>query len=153
MPAIRSRHLQRIIEITPAPAVIEDFPLKHIKITLAILNDKDKTTGEIKKRVFATSMHLDENDVNLSYKLFYLYSKRWGIETSYRVQKHSFRGKTTSKNYIIRLFYFMFSVLLYNLWILADILLQLQLYGYIKNEHIIKSKYFGTLLMIIDPGG
>jgi len=153
MPAIKSMHLQRIIEITPAPAVIEDFPLKHIRITLAILNDKDKITGEIKKRVFATNMHLDENDVNRSYRLFNLYSKRWGIETSYRVQKHSFRGKTTSKNYIIRLFYFMFSVLLYNLWILADILLQLHVFGYVKDEHMIKSKFFSLLLMTIDPGG
>jgi len=153
IPAIRSKHLKRIIDITPAPSVIEDYPLKHIKINLILLEDRDKITGEKIKRVFATNIHFDENDVNLSDRLFNLYSKRWGIETSYRVKKHSFRGKTTSKTYIIRLFYFMFSVLLYNLWILADILLQLHLYGYVKNKHILKSKYFGTLLMIIDPGG
>jgi putative transposase len=147
IPAIQSKHLNRIIEIIPAPKVIEDYTLKHIKINLIILEDKEKI-----KRVFATNLHFDENDVNLSDRLFKLYSKRWGIETSYRVKKHSFRGKTTSKTYIIRLFYFLFSVLLYNLWILADILIQIHLYGNINNEHILKSKYFGTLLMIIDPG-
>jgi len=139
MPAIQTSHLKRIVDVTPAPSVIEDFPLKHIKINLIILEDTHRITGEKIKRVFATNMHFDENDVNLSDRFFYLYSKRWGIETSYRVKKHSFRGKTTSKTYIIRLFYFMFSVLFYNLWILADILLQLHVFGYVKDRHILKS--------------
>jgi putative transposase len=82
-----------------------------------------------------------------------LYSKRWGIETSYRVKKHSFRAKTTSKNYYIRLFYFLFSVLMYNLWILCDILIWLHLFGFIGEDHKITSKFFGTILIIIDPGG
>jgi putative transposase len=91
--------------------------------------------------------------VAVSERLFLLYSKRWGIETSYRVKKHSYLPKTTSKNYLVRLFYFMFSVLLYNLWILADILIWLALFGEIKEDHLITSKYFGTVLYTIDPGG
>lgn len=74
------------------------------------------------KRAFATNEEYNENDVNLAERLFDLYGRRWGVETSYRVKKHSYLPKTTSKNYLIRLFYFMFSALLYNLWILADIL-------------------------------
>ncbi len=115
--------------------------------------DKDKITGETVKRVFATNISFDENDAKLAERLLMLYSKRWGIETSYRVKKHSFRGKTTSKDYKIRLFYFMFSVLLYNLWILADILIWLHLYGVVGDDHLVTSKYFGTMLMVIDPGG
>ena len=145
--------MKRIVDVTPAPSVIEDFPLKHIKINLVILEDTHKITGERIKKVFATNIHFDENDVNLSDRFFNLYSKRWGIETSYRVKKHTFRGKTTSKTYIIRLFYFMFSFLFYNLWILADILLQLHVFGYVKDRHILKSKFFSLLLMTIDPGG
>jgi IS4 transposase len=82
-----------------------------------------------------------------------LYSKRWGIETSYRVKKHSFRGKTTSKDYRIMLFYFLFSVLLYNLWILCDVLMWFHLFGKVEDNHLVTSKYFGTILMSIDPGG
>jgi len=82
-----------------------------------------------------------------------LYGKRWGIETSYRVKKQSFLAKTTSKNYQIRIFYFLFSVLLYNLWLLADILVWLALFGYVKDDHLITSKYFGTILYTIDSGG
>ena len=51
------------------------------------------------------------------------YSRRWQIETGYRVKKHGFRGKTSSKKYIIRYIYFMLSVILYNFWILINELL------------------------------
>jgi IS4 transposase len=51
------------------------------------------------------------------------------------------------------LFYFLFSVLLYNLWILADILIWLHLHGIIGDNHLVTSKYFGTILIAIDPGG
>ena len=101
--------------------------------------------------MFVIIEHFDEHDVNLTERLFLLYRKRWGIETSYRVKKHSYLPKTTSKNYLVRLFYFMFSVLLYNLWILADILIWLALFGVIKESHLLTSKYFGTVLYMIDP--
>ena len=38
-----------------------------------------------------------------------MYSKRWGIETGYRNLDHDFKAKTTTRNYHIRLFYFLFS--------------------------------------------
>ncbi len=56
-----------------------------------------------------------------------MYSKRWGIETGYRVKKKEGLVRTTSRNYKIRYFYFMFSVLLYNIWILTSLLVALEL--------------------------
>jgi hypothetical protein len=47
----------------------------------------------------------------------------------------------------------MFSVLLYNLWILADILIWLALFGMVEKNHLITSKYFGTVLYTVNPGG
>lgn len=44
---------------------------------------------------------------------------RWGIETSYRVAA-DFRAKTTSKSYSVRLFYYLYSHLLYNVYILTN---------------------------------
>ena len=102
--------------------------------------------------MIATNQDFDENDVGLANRLFMLYSKRWGIETSFRVKKHSYRPKTTSKNYVIRLFYFLLSVLLYNLWILADVLLWLSLVGVVKETHLITSHLFGDELFDVDPG-
>jgi putative transposase len=152
MPCTHISTVKSLLEFTPAPAVITDFVMADITFNLVILqetNDDDKPL----KYVFATNEYFNENDGNLTKRLFLLYGKRWGIESSYRVKKQSFLPKTTSKSYLIRLFYFMFSVLLYNLWILADILIHLALFGIIKDDHLLTSKYFGTVLYTIDPGG
>ncbi len=148
IPCSANSRIKRLLEIMPSPAVINDYEMENCVFNVVIINDE-----EGKKRAFATNEIFDENDISLAKRLFLLYSKRWGIETSYRVKKQSFLPKTTSKNYQIRIFYFLFSVLLYNLWLLADILIWLALFGYVKEDHLITSKYFGTVLYTIDPGG
>lgn len=148
IPCSANSRIKKILEIITSPAVINNYEMENSIFNVVIVNDENKD-----KRAFATNENFDENDVNLAERLFILYGKRWGIETSYRVKKQSFLPKTTSKNYQIRIFYFLFSVLLYNLWLLADILICLSLFGYIKEDHLITSKYFGTVLYTIDPGG
>jgi len=152
MPGKKQDNIQDLMKITPFPSVITGFVLKDVKLNLVFLEEKLKD-GKKVKRVFATNEEYDEKDVDLLERLFDIYGKRWGIETSYRVKKHSYLPKTTSKNYYIRLFYFMFSILLYNLWILADVLLWLALFGKVEEDHLITSKLFGTMLYTVDPGG
>lgn len=50
------------------------------------------------------------------------YKRRWGIETGFRVQGNA-EAKTTSTQYVLRLLYQMTSVLLYNVWQYANLLL------------------------------
>ena len=152
MPCSQYSTVRDILKITSAPSIITDFEMKDVTFNLVIVEEEGES-GKKEKRAFATNETFEENDVRLAERLFLLYGKRWGIETSYRVKKHSYLPKTTSKNYLIRLFYFMFSVLLYNLWILADILIWFAVYGVVKENHLITSKYFGTVLYTIDPGG
>jgi putative transposase len=152
MPATKISTVKDVIELTPVPSVITGFKMKDITFNLVII-EEELENGQRVKRAFATNEEYRENDVNLAERLFLQYGKRWGVETSYRVKKHSYLPKTTSKNYLIRLFYFMFSVLLYNLWILADILIWLALFGVVKEDHLVTSKLFGTILYTIDPGG
>ena len=47
----------------------------------------------------------------------------WGIETSYRVED-GFEAKTTSRNFTLRVIYFMLSIILYNSWILTRVEVQ-----------------------------
>jgi putative transposase len=154
MPATKIPTVKDVLEITIAPRIVTDFKMKDITFNLVII-EEELENGEKEKRAFATNEEYNENDVNLAERLFILYGKRWGIETSYRVKKHSYLPKTTSKNYQIRLFYFMFSVLLYNMWILADILIWLALFGVVEEDHLVTSKLFGTILYTInlDSGG
>jgi hypothetical protein len=69
--------------------------------------------------IFATNLKVDCKNVLL---LSEGYRKRWGIETGYRVKKEV-KGKTCSPNYVIRVLFQMLSILLYNLWVLCNILL------------------------------
>lgn len=152
MPATKIPTVQDVLEIAPAPSIITDFEMKDITFNLVIVEEELEDEQKI-KRAFATNEEYNKNDVNLAERLFDLYGRRWGIETTYRVKKQSYLPKTTSKEYLIRLFYFMFSVLLYNLWILADILIWLALFGVVKEDHLVTSKLFGTILYTIDSGG
>ena len=148
MPCTANERIKRILEVVPSPTVIKDYEMKNTTFNVVVVSDEFNV-----KRAFATNIEFNENDVGLAERLFNLYSKRWTIETSYRVKKHSFRPKTTSKNYFIRLFYFLFSALMYNLWLLADILICLAMLGFYDGKHIITSKYFGNILVLADPGG
>lgn len=55
------------------------------------------------------------------------YRRRWHIENQYKTIKNEFLAATSSKDYRVRLFYFAFACLLYNIWRLTDFLLQLEL--------------------------
>lgn len=147
IPCSANSRIKKILEVMPSPSIIGDYEMENSSFNVVLVEDEDGN-----KRAFATNEHFDENDVNLAKRLFQLYSRRWGIETSYRIKKHTFLPKTTSKNYFVRLFYFLFSVLLYNLWILADVLVFLAVLGFVKDDHLVSSKLFGTILYTTNPG-
>ena len=77
---------------------------------------------------------------------YQLYHKRWGIETSYRNLDNDFKPRTTTRNYNIRAFYFLFSCCLYNLWVLTNICVSLTLYGRVSDKPIITAKLFAVIL-------
>jgi len=81
--------------------------------TVAFMTNKDVKAGTETERKYTKSV-IDR------------YSRRWGIENSYKTIK-DFLAWTTSKDYTVRLFYFGFAVLLYNMWLLVDLLVQLSL--------------------------
>lgn len=46
------------------------------------------------------------------------YEARWGIETGYRVKKWEFRAKTCSESVIVRFFFILLAIILFNIWTL-----------------------------------
>jgi hypothetical protein len=54
------------------------------------------------------------------------YARRWEIENSYKSIK-DFLTWTTSRNTAVRVFYFGFAVILYDMWLLVDLLIQVNL--------------------------
>ncbi len=66
---------------------------------------------------FYTNMDVNENNVR---ELAELYRNRWGIENGY-LEKKDIKERTHSPDMKIRYFLFFFSVLLYNLWLLINL--------------------------------
>ena len=94
----------------------------------------------------------------MSHYFYKWYGERWGIETGFRIKANDLRAKTTSRNYKLRLFYFLFSTMLYNLWVLTNIIVSISLYDKIHEEPIITVKRFANFLFkvkqdYVDPGG
>ena len=122
--------------------LIENFEIgrgeEKAVVNLILVDDEEGI-----KRAFITNFYIPEQ---LAHYLYTFYSRRWGIETSYRQLDHDFKAKTTSKNYHIRLFYFLFSVCLYNLWVLVNICVSLALYGRLSEKPLLTSKLFAVIL-------
>jgi hypothetical protein len=76
--------------------------------------------------VFATNLRVGPEEAESFCRR---YSRRWQIENEYKSIKNDFLAKTSSKDYRVRLFYFVFAVLLYNIWRLTDFLLKASVDG------------------------
>jgi hypothetical protein len=79
------------------------------------------STSEEGTTVFATNLRVGPEEAESFCRR---YSRRWQIENEYKSIKGDFLAKTSSKDYRVRLFYFVFAVLLYNIWRLTDFLLK-----------------------------
>jgi hypothetical protein len=69
------------------------------------------------------------------------YSRRWDIENQYQSAK-SFLPKTSSKDYRVRLFSFVFASLLYNLWRLTDFLVKIGMDREIRSQPVVTARTF-----------
>jgi putative transposase len=148
IPATENNRIRKLLEVLDDQTLVRDYEMQNTRFHIAIAVDDNGI-----KRAFATNISFNEHDVGFSKYLFRLYGKRWGVETTFRVLKHTFWAKTTSKNYFIRLFYFLLSCLLYNLWILGDVIVCLSVYGRSQKTYFVTSKHFIQILLLVDITG
>jgi len=155
MPCTRFHDIKKVLEVIPSPYIINDCKMgDEVPYNMAVLKRINKRDGSEQIHAFATNISLNAEDMKGETKrIAEEYRARWGIETGYRVKKHSFLPKTTSKDFRIRLFYFYFSTLLYNMWILADVLIWLEIKGRVGIDHKVTANYFRMVFFLIDPGG
>jgi putative transposase len=146
MPVIQNKRIKKIIDRVPTPYVIEDFPFKDTKFNMIVLKGQN---GE--KSAFATNEKYSKDDPFLEEKIAVRYRKRMKIEFGYRSES-AMRPRTTSNNYMIRVIYFLFSCLLYNLWMIADYIICIFLYGRKKSKPDTIAKNFLYFLSKTDFG-
>ena len=118
-----------------------------------------KPTASVDVTVFAVPHRTDEDehvwfvtslDVDASTAKAYAaaFRRRWGIETSYR-QIGDFLPRTSSPTFSVRLFYFLFAVSLYNLWVLANVLLSAKR---VPKTPQISTRIFRRFVLLTDYG-
>ena len=73
------------------------------------------------------------------------YGYRWEIESGYKSIKR-FMAATTSKDFVLRFFYFAFACLLYSIWRAVDLLVQVELTGEYEHAPIMTADNTLTLL-------
>ena len=143
MPMVRNASVKRAFDEAESlkAKVFENFKVAGEKVNLVLVDDEEGN-----KQAFVCNFNIEESQAQ---SLYSMYSKRWGIETGYRILDHDFKPRTTTTNYNIRLFYFLFSCCLYNLWVLTNICVMLTVHGRIMEKPIITAKLFAILLYIV----
>ncbi len=139
MPAIKNPRIKRLMNEYDAPTIVRYCMGKDdnkVYFNLFIV----ESDGQ--KIVFASNYPYYYESVIAD-----KYRKRWGIETSYRV-KSEFRLKTCSRKYIVRFFMFTLSVLLYNAWILLNLLYGVFNFFVVLANPIIEAQMFLALLLV-----
>lgn len=135
MPAIKNSGIKRAIRefIEGKRESISEYTMNEGKedlsctFTLVILPKAGKCGGEDEKGptskyiVFATNIPKKYILSNIS-RLPKDYRLRWGLESGY-IDVEDLRARTTSKNHTLRLLYFYYALILYNAWLLANLIL------------------------------
>jgi hypothetical protein len=84
------------------------------------------------------------------------YRRRWGIETGYS-NVEGFRARTTSRSHSLRLLYFFYALVLYNAWLLANLImareLSRRLAGPIIRIQVFKATLYAMVVNSFASGG
>lgn len=81
------------------------------------------------------------------------YKRRWRIETKYRVIKNDFLGRTTSRDFDVRTFFWLFACMLYNAWVLLDAFLRLDYPDLVPEDRpVMPARNFAKRFFQVDHG-
>jgi len=96
-------------------------------------DDEDDDSDDIKLEAWVTSLDVVERGLepecagprrkdHTAFGVGQLYRKRWSIETAFRDIKQNFKAKPRSRCLGVRRFFFMLCLLLYNCWVLLNLI-------------------------------
>jgi len=151
MPAVKNSKVKDAIRSNGINS-INNFQLGRKERTactrLAICRVRRKE-GKVKNLLFATNIKGRRKE--LLKAIPKEYRKRWGIETSYSKIKES-RAMTRSESNTVRMLYFMTSVLVYNAWQLANIIVAIVIGVQLPRPIISKPELVRNITQFIEGG-
>ena len=146
MPLTESGGVKKLVKILPINSVYKDFEYGNFGYKIPYFVYVEGKKGPMK---VATSIEIKKDDVAFIKNLPVIYSGRWTIETGFRDKKKNAFPRTTSTDYVVRFFYFSFSVLLYNTWGMLNLLLMIGAgLGELKRKAITFFSFLGKLYMV-----
>jgi len=114
-----------------------DGDIDHMAEQLYVPTESDDAEGSY--AIFVTNRdHVSPDEIA---HVTNSYSRRWDIENQYQSVK-SFLPKTSSKDYRVRLFSFVFATLLYNLWRLTDFLVKIGMDRELRSQPVVTARTF-----------
>jgi len=142
MPAVRNEMIKRMLNEYAKgniPSVTEyEMESKVYFVIAKKKGSREEDKPDDKFIAFITNIKFDDPERIVSV-IPEEYRYRWGIETSYRVED-GFEVKTTSRNFTLRVIYFMLSIILYNLCILTRAEVQGKAITVYFFKHIVKTE-------------
>ncbi|MGC9134490.1 MAG: hypothetical protein C0177_06695 [Fervidicoccus fontis] len=122
IPAVRNERVKRVIDDYihgMMPAVFEYEMGSKVYMVIAKKRNAKEDDRPVDKYIpLVTNVKFDDPQEMVAV-IPEEYRYRWEIETSYRVED-GFETKTTSRNFTLRVIYFMVGYILYNSWIIAE---------------------------------
>jgi hypothetical protein len=121
--------------------------------TLPGVEEPEDDGNEIVHESFITSYNIEERGLDpratgprraeeTAFSIGQLYRKRWSVETAFRDIKQNFKAKPRSRCLGVRRFFFMLCLLLYNCWILLNIIVANEADHRADDEIIWRKKIF-----------
>ena len=146
MPLAESCGVKKLIKILPINSVYKDFEYGNLGYNIPYFVYVEGKKGPMK---IATSIEIRKDDVAFIKNLPIIYSGRWTIETGFRDKKKNAFPRTTSTDYVVRFFYFSFSVLLYNIWSILNLMLMIRAgLGELKRKVVTLFSFLGKLYTV-----
>jgi len=155
IPVKREGDVKKKLKVSSTPMAYPDFEITGPTDLTNLVIVEGKGCYNCKEQIkFAFSTNIKINNKEDIKRVSEMYPGRWTIETIYRIQKQDYLPKTTSKDFKIRLFYFLYSELMYNIWCLIDSLVWIDKVGKVGTERTITSRFFRTIyrMILADPG-
>jgi len=112
--------------------------------------DEEEEEDDIVRESFITSFDIEARGVHpnavgprrrehTAFSVGQLYRRRWSVETAFRDLKQNFKAKPRSRCLGVRRFFFMICVLLYNCWVVLNLIVANEM-DHRDNEEIIWRK-------------
>jgi IS4 transposase len=123
MPMTRNNRVKKEIDRTSGLyfRIVRDYQFRlRQKLTVSLLVVDSEFLGKKTQDyylTYITNIRVRNSKGSVT-TIAQFYEARWGIETGYRVKKWEFRAKTCSESVIVRFFFILLAIILFNIWTL-----------------------------------